>query len=45
MPLAAIATWPGFDRERASRLMNAIYLQAGLIVSRSHPDAVRDSWF
>jgi len=45
MPLAAIAAWPGFDRERASRLLNALYLQAGLIVSRSHPDAVRDSWF
>ena len=45
MPLSAIAAWPGFDRERASRLLNAIYLQAGLIVSRSHPDAVRDSWF
>lgn len=45
MPLSAIAAWPGFDRERASRLLNALYLQAGLIVSRSHPDAVRDSWF
>jgi len=45
MPLAAIATWPGFDRERASRLLNALYLQAALIISRSHPDAVRESWF
>jgi hypothetical protein len=43
--LSAIATWPGFDRERAARLLNALYLQAGLIVSRSHPDAVRESWF
>lgn len=43
--LAGIASWPGFDRERAARLLNALYLQAGLIVSRSHPDAVRDSWF
>ena len=44
-PLSAIATWPAFDRERAARLLNALYLQAGLIVSRSHPDAVRESWF
>ncbi len=40
-----IAAWPAFDRERAARLLNALYLQAGLIVSRSHPDAARDSWF
>ena len=40
-PLATIAGWPAFDRERASRLLNALYLQAGLIVSRSHPDAAR----
>jgi len=45
VPLTAIAEWPAFDRERAARLLNALYLQAGLIVSRSHPDAVRDSWF
>ena len=43
--LTEIATWPALDRERASRLLNALYLQAGLMVSRSHPDAVRDSWF
>jgi len=40
-PLASIAAWPAFDRERASRLLNALYLQSGLIISRSHPDAVR----
>ncbi len=40
-----IAAWPAFDRERAARLLNALYLQAGLITSRSHPDAVRESWF
>lgn len=39
--LNAIAGWPGLDRERAARLLNALYLQAGLIISRSHPDAVR----
>ena len=43
--LSGIAAWPGFDRERAARLLNGLYLQAGLIVSRSHPSAVRDSWF
>ncbi len=43
--LGGVAAWPAFDRERAARLLNALYLQAGLIVSRSHPDAVRDGWF
>jgi hypothetical protein len=43
--LSGIAAWPAFDRERASRLLNALYLQAGLIVSRSHPDAVKEGWF
>ena len=43
--LTEIAGWPGLNRERASRLLNALYLQAGLIVSRAHPDAVRESWF
>jgi hypothetical protein len=43
--LREVAEWPGMDRERAVRLLNALYLQSGLIVSRSHPDAVRDSWF
>ena len=38
--------WPGLDRERAARLLNALYLQAGLIISRSHPDATgRARWF
>ena len=40
-----IARWPEMNRERASRLLNALYLQAGLIVSRSHPAALGDSWF
>jgi hypothetical protein len=43
--LRALAAWPGFDRERASRLLNGLYLQAGLIVSRTHPSASGDSWF
>ena len=43
--LREVASWPGMDRERAVRLLNALYLQAGLIVSRSHPGAARDRWF
>lgn len=43
--LRDLADSPGFDRERAMRLLNALYLQAGLIVSRTHPEAVSDSWF
>ena len=43
--LRDIAGWPGFDRDKAARLVNALYLQSGLIVSRSHPAALGDSWF
>jgi hypothetical protein len=43
--LRDLSLWPGFDRERAVRLLNALYLQSGLIVSRTHPDAAGDSWF
>lgn len=43
--LREIATWPGFDRERAMRLLNGLYLQAALIVSRTHPAATPDGWF
>lgn len=43
--LRSLAEWPGLDTVRASRLLNAIYLQSALIVTRSHPDAVSDSWF
>lgn len=42
---AEIASWPAFDRERAARLLNAIYLQSGLMISRSHPEAIRESRF
>lgn len=38
--LREIAAWPGFDRDRAIRLLNALYLQAALIVTRSHPGQV-----
>ena len=40
VPLREIAAWPGFDSDRAQRLLNALYLQSALIVSRSHPGAV-----
>jgi hypothetical protein len=39
-PLREIAAWPGFDRDRAVRLLNALYLQAALMVSRTHPAAI-----
>lgn len=35
--LEELAQLPGFTRARACRLLNAVYLQAGLIVSRSLP--------
>ena len=38
-PLRELETWPGFDRDRATRLLNGLYLQAALIVSRSTPGA------
>lgn len=43
--LSEIASWPALNRERATRLLNALYLQSALMVSRSHPDALRESWF
>lgn len=41
--LRSIAQWPGFDRERATRLLNGLYLQGGLIVSRTHPAATQEN--
>ena len=35
-PLRDIAAWPGMSVERASRLLNALYLNGVLLVSRSH---------
>jgi hypothetical protein len=43
--LREMADWPGFDTERAARLLNALYLQSGLILSRTHRAAMTDSWF
>lgn len=42
--LKEMSNWPGFDRERAMRLLNALYLQAGLMVTRTHPAATNDGW-
>ena len=42
--LREIASWPGFDRERAQRLLNGLYLQAALIVSRTHPAAIDEGF-
>jgi hypothetical protein len=39
VPLREIATWPGLSIERASRLLNALYLSSGLLVTRAHPAA------
>ena len=35
-PLRHVARWPGMSFERASRLVNALYLTSNLIVSRAH---------
>ncbi len=43
--LREISEWPGFTRGRATRLLNALYLQAGLIISRTHPAATNEAWF
>lgn len=43
--LREIADWPGFDRERAMRMLNGLYLQAGLMISRTHPAATNEGWF
>ncbi len=39
--LREMQQWPGIGLERASRLLNALYLTGGLMVTRSHP-AARD---
>jgi hypothetical protein len=37
--LRQIAEWPGLSTERASRLLNALYLSSSLMVARTHPSA------
>jgi hypothetical protein len=43
--LREISDWPGMDRSRAMRLLNALYLQSALIISRTHPAATNEGWF
>jgi hypothetical protein len=42
--LDEMRTWPGMDEFKCIRLLNALYLQASLIVSRTHPSATRWMW-
>ena len=42
--LAEVARWQDIGAARAMRLLNALYLQAGLIISRSHPAATNEGW-
>ena len=37
--LSEIARWPGMTAERASRILNALYLCGALMISRAHPSA------
>ena len=37
--LRTIGTWPGMSVERASRLLNGLYLTAALLATRVHPAA------
>jgi hypothetical protein len=43
--LRELAEVPGMDRVLAQRVLNALYLQGGLIISRTNPSATNDSWF
>ena len=42
--LGELARWEDIGRGQAMRLLNALYLQSGLIVSRTHPAATNDGW-
>ena len=39
VPLRTISAWPGMSVERASRLLNALYLSSALLATRGHPAA------
>jgi len=43
--LREISTWPGLSLERASRLLNALYLASSLMILRSHPAARGEGTF
>jgi hypothetical protein len=42
--VAELALWEGIGTERATRLLNALYLQSALVISRSHPAATNEGW-
>ncbi len=42
--LREVSEWPGLNLPRATRLINALYLQSALIVSRTHPAATNEGW-
>lgn len=42
--LKGMTAWTGFDRERAMRLLNALYLRSALVATRTHPAADNDVW-
>jgi hypothetical protein len=42
--LKEMSGWAGFDRERAMRLLNGLYLQSALMATRTHPAASSDVW-
>jgi hypothetical protein len=42
--LREMSEWPGLNRGRAMRLLNALYLQAALMATRTHPAATNDGW-
>ena len=37
--LRTISEWPGMSVERASRLLNGLYLNGALLATRAHPAA------
>jgi hypothetical protein len=44
--LREVAQWPGMSMERASRLLNGMYLSGSLLITRTHPRAQGTrSWF
>jgi hypothetical protein len=43
--LREMTTWPGISLERASRLLNALYLASALLVTRTHPAARAEPGF
>ena len=40
-----VAAWPGMEPAQARRLLNGLYLQSGLIVTRSHVALTWSAWF